>query len=210
MPLSLQGKLLRVLQEKRFTPLGSNVSEAVDVRVVAATNKDLWQMVNQGTFRQDLYYRLNVINVEMSPLRQRKEDIPLLAGHFISRFNSEQGKNLKGITREVERILMDYDYPGNVRELKNILEFAVIMCAGDHVQPEDLPQWLLRAVGPAAAEPRFVPAEVPRTLHEIEKRAILETLYKNGENQSRTAAELGISRSGLLIKLKEYGYQKKS
>lgn len=210
MPLSLQGKLLRVLQEKRFTPLGSNVSEAVDVRVVAATNKDLWQMVNQGTFRQDLYYRLNVINVEMSPLRQRKEDIPLLAGHFISRFNSEQGKNLKGITREVERILMDYDYPGNVRELKNILEFAVIMCAGDHVQPEDLPQWLLRAVGPAAAEPRFVPAEAPRTLYEIEKRAILETLYKNGENQSRTAAELGISRSGLLIKLKEYGYQKKS
>ena len=210
MPLSLQGKLLRVLQEKRFTPLGSNVSEAVDVRVVAATNKDLRQMVDQGTFRQDLYYRLNVINVEMSPLRERKEDIHLLVSHFIAQFNGEQGKEIRGITREVEQILMDYDYPGNVRELKNILEFAAIMCTGGHVQPEDLPQWLLRAVSPTAPESPFVPAEEPRTLYEIEKRAILETLYKNGENQSRTAAELGISRSGLLIKLKEYGYQKKS
>ena len=110
----------------------------------------------------------------------------------------------------MEQILTDYDYPGNVRELKNILEFAAIMCTEEHVQPEDLPQWLLRAVGTGVPESRFVPAEEPRTLYEIEKRAILETLYKNGENQSRTAAELGISRSGLLIKLKEYGYQKKS
>ena len=210
MPLSLQGKLLRVLEEKSFSPIGSNESRSIDVRVVAATNRDLWQMVQDGAFREELYYRLNVVNIDLPPLRQRKEDIPLLVSHFVSQFNSEQGKHLQGITREVERILMDYDYPGNVRELKNILEFAAIMCTGDHVQPEDLPQWLLRAVGPTVPERRFVPAEEPRTLYEIEKRAILETLYKNGENQSRTAAELDISRSGLLIKLKEYGYQKKS
>ena len=209
MPPSLQGKLLRVLEEKNFSPIGSNDSKSVDVRVVAATNRDLWQMVQDGTFREDLYYRLNVINIDLPPLRQRKEDIPLLVSHFVSQFNSEQGKQLLGITREVERILMDYDYPGNIRELKNILEFAAIMCTGDHVRPEDLPQWLLRAVGPTVPERRFVPEEEPRTLYEIEKRAILEALYKNGENQSRTAAELGISRSGLLIKLKEYGYQKK-
>ncbi len=209
MPLSLQGKLLRILEEKRFSPVGSNNSKSADVRVVAATNRELWQMVQDGTFREDLYYRLNVINIDLPPLRQRKEDIPLLVNHFVAQFNSEQGKALQGITREVERILMDYDYPGNIRELKNVLEFAAIMCAGDHVQTEDLPQWLLRAVGPTVPERRFVPAEEPRTLYEIEKRAILEALYKNGENQSRTAAELGISRSGLLIKLKEYGYQKK-
>lgn len=208
MPLSLQGKLLRVLQEKHFTPLGSNESKSVDVRVVAATNRDLWQMVQDGTFRKDLYYRLNVINIALPPLCERKQDIPLLVSHFLAQINREQGKNICGITREVERMLLTYDYPGNVRELKNIIEFAAIMCTEEHVQPADMPQRLLKAVGSASAEPRFVPAEEPKTLYEIEKRAILETLYKNGENQSRTAAELGISRSGLLVKLKEYGYQK--
>lgn len=208
MSMSLQGKLLRVLQEKRFTPLGSNVSKSVDVRVIAATNRDLWQMVQDGTFRQDLYYRLNVVNINLPPLRERKQDIPLLISHFLTQINREQERDIRGATREVERVLLTYDYPGNVRELKNIVEFAAIMCTSDHVQPEDLPQWLLKAVG-TAQESRFVPADEPKTLYEIEKRAILEVLYKNGENQSRTAAELGISRSGLLVKLKEYGYQKK-
>ncbi|MBE6970651.1 MAG: sigma-54-dependent Fis family transcriptional regulator [Ruminococcaceae bacterium] len=208
MPMSLQGKLLRVLQEKHFTPLGSNESRSVDVRVVAATNRDLWQMVQDGTFRQDLYYRLNVVNINLPPLRERKQDVPLLISHFLTQINREQGRDIRGATREVERILLTYDYPGNVRELKNIVEFAAIMCTGDHVQPEDLPQWLLKAVG-TAQESHFVPADEPKTLYEIEKRAILEVLYKNGENQSRTATELGISRSGLLVKLKEYGYQKK-
>ena len=206
MPMSLQGKLLRVLQEKHFTPLGSNESRSVDVRVVAATNRDLWQMVQDGAFRQDLYYRLNVVNINLPPLRERKQDVPLLISHFLTQINREQGRDIRGATREVERILLTYDYPGNVRELKNIVEFAAIMCTGDHVQPEDLPQWLLKAVG-TAQESHFVPADEPKTLYEIEKRAILEVLYKNGENQSRTATELGISRSGLLVKLKEYGYQ---
>ena len=208
MPLSLQGKLLRVLQENRFTPLGSNVSKSVDVRVITATNRDLWQMVQDGTFRQDLYYRLNVVSVNLPPLRERKQDIPLLTSHFLAKVNREQGREICGVTREVERILLTHEYPGNVRELKNIIEFAAIMCAEDHIQPEDLPQWLLKTVGAAEQEPRFVPAEEPRTLYEIEKRAILETLYKNGGNQTHTAEELGISRSGLIVKLKEYGYQK--
>lgn len=208
MPLSLQGKLLRVLQEKQFTPLGSNVSKSVDVRVVAATNRDLRRMVEEGTFRKDLYYRLNVINIALPPLRERKQDIPLLASHFLNEFNREQGKSIRGLTREVERLLLTYDYPGNVRELKNIMEFAAIMCGGEHIQMEDLPQWLLKAVGGASTQSRYVPSDEPRTLYEIEKKVILEALYRNGGNQSRTAEELGISRSGLFIKLKEYGYQK--
>lgn len=207
MPLSLQGKLLRVLQEKRFTPIGSNDSKTIDVRVVAATNKDLWQMVQDGTFRQDLYYRLNVINIDLPPLRQRKEDIPLLVSKFISENNRDGGERVLGVTREVERMLMSYEFPGNVRELKNVIEFATIMCATDHIRPCDLPQQLIRAVGEEAHIPRFTPTEETHTLYEIEKRAILEALHKNGGNQSRTAEELGISRSGLIVKLKEYGRQ---
>lgn len=207
MPLSLQGKLLRALQEKRFSPIGSNESKTIDVRVVAATNRDLWQMVQEGTFRQDLYYRLNVINIDLPPLRQRKEDIPLLVSQFVAEYNRGRESQLLGITREVERMLLTYDYPGNVRELKNVIEFATIMCAADHIQPGDLPQQLIRAVGAESQEPRFMPAEESRTLYEIEKRAILEALHKNGGNQTRTAEELGISRSGLIVKLKEYGRQ---
>lgn len=207
MPLSLQGKLLRVLQEKRFSPIGSNDSKCIDVRVVAATNRDLWQMVQEGTFRQDLYYRLNVINIDLPPLRQRTEDIPLLVSQFITESNRGRDNQVLGVTRETERMLLSYDYPGNVRELKNAIEFATIMCASDHIQPGDLPQRLIRAVGAEAHVPHFTPTEEPRTLYEIEKRAILEALHKNGGNQSRTAEELGISRSGLIVKLKEYGRQ---
>ena len=208
MPLSLQGKLLRVLQEQRFSPVGSNDSKSIDVRVVASTNRNLWQMVQDGTFRQDLYYRLNVINIDLPPLRQRKEDIPLLVSQFISESNQGRSNQILGVTREAERMLLTYEYPGNVRELRNVIEFAAVMCTADHIQPCDLPRQLVGSVGEELREPRFVPAEEPRTLYEIEKRAILEALQKNGGNQSRTAAELGISRSGLIVKLKEYGYQK--
>ena len=207
MPLSLQGKLLRVLEEKHFSPIGSNDSKSVDVRVVAATNRNLWQMVQDGTFREDLYYRLNVINIDLPPLRQRKEDIPLLVSQFIDENNHGRDGRILGVTREAERMLVTYDYPGNVRELKNVIEFAMIMCAAEHIHPGDLPQQLIRAVGAESQTPRFTPAEEPHTLYEIEKRAILEALHKNGGNQSRTAEELGISRSGLIVKLKEYNRQ---
>ena len=208
MPLALQGKLLRVLQEKQFTPIGSNESKNIDVRVIAATNRDLWKMVQEGTFRQDLYYRLNVVNIALPTLKERKQDIPLLASSFIARLNKEHRKNIQGITREVERILVSHDYPGNVRELQNMMEFAVIMCMGDYITPHDLP----RQFWPAAD--RFEPAnsqpeveEGGKTLYEIEKRASLQTLQNNNGNQTRTAEELVISRKGLQLKLKEYGYR---
>jgi len=209
MPLSLQGKLLRVLQEKRFTPIGSNTSKSVDVRVVAATNRNLWQMTQEGTFRLDLYYRLNVVNIPLPALRERKQDIPLLVNSFISRLNSENRKQIQGVTREVEQMLLNYDYPGNVRELQNIMEFAVIMCTEEYICPQDLPQQFLNTVGFPNSELYFQKTEEKAmTLHEIEKRAILHALHKNGGHQGKTAEELGISRRGLQLKLKEYGYQK--
>ena len=206
MPLSLQGKLLRVLQEKRFSPIGSNESKTIDVRVVAATNKDLWQMVQEGTFRQDLFYRLSVITMQLPPLRQRKQDIPLLISQFIDRLNREQGRNVRGVTKEVERLLLTYDYPGNVRELQNMVEFAVIMCDQEYIDAHDLPRHLVEQVN-AAPEP--VDAPESGSLYEIERRAILQALERNGGHQRKTAEELGISERGLHNKLKEYGYQKK-
>ena len=207
MPLSLQGKLLRVLQEKQFTPIGSNESKSIDVRVIAATNRDLWKMVQEGTFRQDLYYRLNVVNIALPALKERKQDIPLLASSFIAKLNAEHKKNILGITREVERILVSHDYPGNVRELQNMMEFAVIMCMGDYITPQDLPrQFWPDADHSEPGNSQWAADEGGQTLYEIEKRAILQTLQNNNGNQTRTAEELGISRKGLQLKLKEYGY----
>ena len=208
MPLSLQGKLLRVLQEKRFSPIGSNESKSVDVRVIAATNKDLRQMVQEGTFRQELYYRLNVISVQLPSLRQRKQDIPILTSHFIAQFNREHGRSINGVTKETERFLLTYDYPGNVRELQNILEFAVIMCDQEYIQTGDLPRYLADAE--EKLETSFE-SEGDRTsssrksLYEIEKEAILSALERNNGHRKRTAEELGISERNLRNKLNEYG-----
>ena len=207
MPLSLQGKLLRILQEKRFTPIGSNETKDIDVRIIAASNRDLRQMVQEGTFRQDLYYRLNVISIRLPTLKERKQDIPLLVTNFITQLNREHGRNIKGITKEVERILLTHDYPGNVRERQNIMEFAVIMCDQEYIRVDDLP---LHYLPDAAASLNAAPPipEERHTLYEIEKRAILQALARNGGHQRKTAEELGISERGLHNKLKEYGYQK--
>ena len=149
-PLRLQAKLLRVLQEKRFEPLGGVKSEVADVRIVAATNRDLEALVRAGAFRQDLFYRLNVATMRLPPLRERVEDIPLLAAHFIKEQNAVQGKNVTGLSPEVTAILMRHTYPGNVRELKNIVEYAVMVCPGETIEPEHLPAHLsLAARNPA-------------------------------------------------------------
>ena len=208
MPLSLQSKLLRVLQEKRFTPIGGTESRTIDVRVIAATNRDLWKMVQQGTFRQDLYYRLNVITIMLPPLRERKQDIPLLVSKFINQLNAEHKREIQGVTKEVERLLLSYDYPGNVRELQNAIEYAVIMCGGDYIRPEDLPRQLLSERGEAARAD--AEEEKGGTLYEIEKRAIFQALYRNKGHQRKTAEELGISERGLHNKLNSYGYDKKT
>lgn len=201
MPLPLQGKLLRVLQQKEFTAIGSNDVQHTNVRVIAATNRDLRAMVAAGTFRQDLFYRLNVIEVRLPPLRERTQDIPLLCRHFVEQFNHERSKQIRGVSKEAEERLLAYSYPGNVRELANIIEYASIICNGPIIKLEDLTppvQAVLSAPHPEQAEER-------KSLKEIEKEAIQLSLQRNQGKKAATARELGISERGLWNKIKEYG-----
>jgi PAS domain S-box-containing protein len=188
MPLRLQAKLLRVLQEKRFEPLGGVKSEVADVRVVAATNRELEVLVKAGAFRQDLFYRLNVATMRLPPLRERVEDIPLLASHFIQEQNAVQGKNVTGLSPQVTAILMRHNYPGNVRELKNILEFAFILCQDGSILPEHLPEQL-RPQGREGA----LPARA-RTLDEIKRDAVIRAIQRNQGKRMAACRELGISK----------------
>jgi transcriptional regulator with PAS, ATPase and Fis domain len=174
----------------------------VDVRIIAATNRDLEKAVREGSFREDLYYRLNVISIHVPPLRERKEDIPLLVDHFIDRFNMESGKRVEGISEEALEALMEYDWPGNVRELENVIERAVIINKGGIILPGDLPPHLLKR------QPHLRAASVHQsqmTLQEVERAHILNTLEENDWNIQRTAKVLGIDRSTLYAKIKRYG-----
>jgi two-component system response regulator HydG len=199
MPPSLQVKFLRVLQEGEVRPVGSNQPQTVDVRVLAATNRDLGQLMQQGKFREDLFYRLNVIPVTIPPLRERREDIPALAEHFLQRLGRKQGRELRLTAEAVERLLC-YPWPGNVRELENTMERTAILACNETFGPEDLPAHI------AAGTPPGAPLSLPReqTLAEIEKAHILLTLERFGWNHSRTAEALGIGRTSLWRKLKEY------
>lgn len=205
MPLSLQGKLLRVLQQKEFTPIGSNDIQKTNVRIIAATNRSLADMVAAGTFRQDLYYRLNVIEIRLPPLRDRRQDIPMLYQQFIDQFNREQGKSIKGLTNRAERFLLDYSYPGNVRELANIIEYAGIVCNGDVIDITDLKPTAVQL----KTEPAILPAPAANALNamslrDIEKIAIRQSLERHNWKKQDTARELGISERGLWNKIKEY------
>jgi len=196
MSLRMQAKILRVIQERTFTRLGSTKPIQVDVRILAATNKNLEEMINEGTFREDLYYRLNVVFIEVPPLRERKEDIPLLAQHFLKKYTSIHGKRIKGISHEVMDELCDYNWPGNVRELENIIERAVILSDKEVIFSEDLPL-------------RFRSATPQRKLslssiEEMEKKLILDALKATGGNQSKAAKILGIHRNTLRRKLEKY------
>ncbi|HDG98996.1 MAG TPA: sigma-54-dependent Fis family transcriptional regulator [Desulfobacterales bacterium] len=200
MPLSMQVKLLRVLQEKRLIRVGGTEEIPVDIRVLAATNKDLRKEVRKGTFRQDLYYRLNVITLEVPALTDRRDDIPLLAYHFLKKFADAQSKGVQKISDEVMDILMAYQFPGNVRELENIIERAVALCEGDTVQPNHLPpdlqQFTLRVHRPRQRE--FL------TLEDQEKEYISWVLRKTKGNKTKAAEILGIDRVSLWRKLKKY------
>lgn len=195
----MQVKLLRVLQEKEYEPLGAVAPVKADVRVLAATNKDLASLVEQGLFRQDLYYRLNVIKVTLPSLAERKEDLPLLVEHFITRLNTLRGKAVEGLSEEAWRILWNYHFPGNVRELQNILEHAYILCKGSLITPEHLPSYLQKQ-----GQERQQPLE-RGTLAEMEAQVIYEALVRNGGNRSQTAKELGIDKTTLWRKMKRYG-----
>ncbi|MEJ5377107.1 MAG: sigma-54 dependent transcriptional regulator [bacterium] len=203
----LQLNLLRVLQEREFHRVGGEEAIRVDVRIIAATNKNLEQAVREGSFREDLYYRLNVISIHLPPLRERKEDIPLLVNHFVEKFNMESGKHVGGVSEEVLQILMEHDWPGNVRELENVIERAVIINRGGVILPEDLPPYLLRHPALSQAPELLIQQAQPgqMTLQEVEKAYIQNVLEETGWNIKRTARILGIDRSTLYAKIRRYG-----
>jgi len=208
MPLNLQGKLLRALQEKEFSPVGSSEVRHTDVRVIAATNQDLKAMIAQQKFRQDLYYRLNVVEITMPPLRDRMSDVPLLCAHFLHQSASEMNKDSKGLTPAAQEALMRYSYPGNVRQLANILEYATIISGNGLIDVDDLPDEVAGA--PESQEqPQGLSEEFLATtsLKELERLAVIATLKKNNGRRDKTADDLGISKRGLLNKIKEYGIQ---
>ena len=194
----LQVRLLRFLQEKEYEPLGATEPVKADVRVIAATHQNLEKLVAEGKFREDLYYRINVVKIVLPPLSRRKDDIPLLVDHFIARFNRLRGKDISGISSEALAILMDHDFPGNVRELENIIEHAFVLCPGGLIKPEHLPEYLrTKAETPV---PR-----VGTSLKEIEKAIILEALRRNKGNRAAAARELGIHKTTLWRKMRRYG-----
>jgi two-component system response regulator HydG len=204
MSLGMQVKLLRVLQEKEITRVGGEEVIEVDVRIIAATNKDLLQEMDQGRFREDLYYRLNVVTLNMPPLRERGEDIPLLAQHFMEMFVKKNNKEIKGFTPQSMDRLLRYDWPGNVRELMNTVERAVVLSSSEYLGEEDLP--LIQKGLPVEKEITdvdTVPSDLP--LDEVEKTTILKTLESTGGNKSEAARRLGITRRTLHKKLKKYG-----
>jgi len=195
---AVQVKLLRFLQEKEYEPLGAAKPQKADVRVVAATNKDLARMVQEGRFREDLYYRLNVVKLDLPPLAERREDIPLLVEHFLRRFNVRMNKRIGSVSPEVMQLFMRYDFPGNIRELENAMEHAFILCNGIQVREEHLPQELLnraRVTPPKLSAGRDI-------LKMVERQTLLNILEKHGGNRGKAAAELGISPVTLWRKLK--------
>jgi PAS domain S-box-containing protein len=195
---ALQVRLLRVLQDRAIEPLGGVAAVPVDVRVVAATNKDLSELVRTGAFRNDLYYRIRVIHLMLPALRQRREDIPLLVDHVVAKFNRLQGKDIAGVSVEAMARLMEHDFPGNVRELENIIEQAFVLCRGRLVELHHLPPEL-RPAGPAARE-----ALKPMDLQAMEKLLITDTLRRCSGNRKRTARTLGIDASTLYRKIKAF------
>jgi transcriptional regulator with PAS, ATPase and Fis domain len=196
LPSSIQVKLLRLLQERTYEPLGDVATRSADVRIVTATNRDLAAMVDDGSFRQDLYYRINVIRLVMPPLRERKADIPPLAEAVLRRLSVTRGKVVDGFSRAALARLMDYHYPGNVRELENVVEHGYVMCQGRQIDEADLPDWLLA---------RHEVDDVVTSLEDLETRFIQGVLARNRWNRTEAARELGIHRTTLHRKIRRLG-----
>jgi len=197
---ALQVRLLRFLQERTYEPLGCAEPVTADVRVVAATNRHLPDLVRAGQFREDLFYRINVVCLKIPPLRERMEDIPLLVDHFISRFNRVQGREISGTTDEAMACLMSYQYPGNVRELENIIERAFVLCRAGEIDRHHLPDFLCAPVAASSAARRS-----PGGLEQIEATFLATALERNGWNRLKTARELGIHKTTLFRKMKRLG-----
>lgn len=197
---ALQIRLLRVLQEKVYEPLGSSYPVKADVRVIAATNRSLATMVEEGRFRRDLYYRINVVKVEIPPLRKRKEDIPLLIDHFIARFNSIQGKKVQGVSQNAMALLMAHDFPGNCRELENIIEHAFVLCSEGFITRSLLPEGFVKH---EFSRPREYGIE--KVVQAAEAQTIIEAIKRNNYNRLAAARDLGIHKSTLFRKIKNLG-----
>jgi len=202
---ALQVRLLRVLQERTYEPLGGTRSEKADVRIIAASNRDLAAMVKQGTFREDLYYRINVVRLELPPLRKRRQDIPLLVEEMIARLNRLQHKSIQGVTTEVLSLFMAYDWPGNIRELENVIEHAFVLCEGGVIEVRHLPPEL---TGAASGQWQGMEAEgggVRSAKALLEAQAIQRALARHGYSRVAAAQELGIHKSTLFRKMKRLG-----
>jgi len=207
---TMQVKLLRVLQEGTFTPVGSTETRKVDVRIIAATNKNLREMVEQGTFREDLYYRLNVISIRVPPLRERKEDIPLLVEFFLQKACESQARPRVTMTKRALEKLYDYPFPGNVRELQNEMERVVVL-AGEETKilPEMLSPKMLEVGEKSKVQGARLQGKLKDALEDLEREMIREGLRRTGWNKSKLAKELGISRAGLIMKVEKYGLDKR-
>ncbi len=204
----MQLKLLRVIQERRFEPVGSSQTVEVDVRIILASNQPLEQLVSAGTFRHDLYYRINVVSIDLPPLRERAGDIPALAEHFLRQHAAELGKQLTGFTPEALQALQAYRYPGNIRELQNVVERAAVLSRRPTIGVEDLPPQLTAAAAPAAAgtdDPDWAPTHLDAALRDPERRIIVKALRANHWNRQKTAEQLGINRTTLYKKMRALG-----
>jgi DNA-binding NtrC family response regulator len=203
-PVAVQAKLLRVLENFEFRPLGANENTGVEVRVIAATNKDLAEMVRAGTFREDLFHRLNKVVIDLPPLRERPEDIPLLARHFLQGASRDFSKNVRGVSREVQKLFLKYGWPGNVRELANVLESAAMLCKKDFIDVANLPKYLRDYIPPLGAV-AFAGQGRLSSLSDLEKEYIAYLLKVTKGNLRQTAKILSISRTTLYNKLAKYG-----
>ena len=215
MPLYLQAKLLRAIQEREIEPIGSEVKIKIDIRIISATNKDLDKLIKEGKFREDLYYRLNVIEIKIPPLRERKDDIPLLVNHFIKKYTQRDNKNVYGISQEALRVLQGYNWPGNVRELENIIERAVLLCRGNTIEIGNLPPFLMdieevpdihisKWIENFIKNPVYNGKLYKKIIGHIEKELVLKSLIHNKRNKVKTAEFLGINRNTLRSKIEEY------
>lgn len=210
MTLATQTKLLRVLQEREFEPLGSTRTVKVDIRVITASNRVLREEVRKGNFREDLFYRLNVVPITLPPLRERREDIPLLMEHFLTIYNEKNGRNLLGFHPRALDAVMRYSWPGNIRELENVVERAVILSKDDYVPFAELPEAIRGASGDQLSEQMREGIRPGMTIREMEKELIIKTLEDNDGNRTRAARVLGITRRTLQHKLKEYDLETQS
>ncbi len=207
LPLPLQVKLLRVLQEEEITPLGAVGSKKVDVRIIAATSKDLEKEVAEGRFREDLFYRINVMTIHLPPLRERRGDIPLLVGYFIDVFNRKLKKNIEGLSSEAMPILMAYSWPGNVRELENVIERAILLAQGRWITPAELPSHMTQLNGTSPVGGPDDTLSLKKASKRLERTLIEKVLKLTNGNRSKAAKILEISRPMLLSKIREYGLE---